>query len=296
MTVTPTDPQDFEALWDYDDPAGTETKFRALLPGTTPGSAYQVELLTQIARCQGLQQQFEAAHHTLDQAQAVLPDNAPRARIRLFLERGRVLNSSGRQPEASRQFREAWQLATAVGEDFYAVDAAHMLAISEPPSEQLAWNQHAIALAEQSTQPRARNWLGSLYNNLGWTLHDQGEAVQALDLFERALELRVQQGKDSDIRIARWCVARCWRSLGRVDEALSAQRALAAEHAAAGSEDGYVDEELGECLLLLGWSGEAQAHFARAHVLLSQDAWLLEAEPARLARLKQLAGDSRPLT
>ena len=296
MTVTPAEPQDFDALWDYDDPAGTETKFRALLPGATPGSAYQVELLTQIARCQGLQQQFEAAHHTLDQAQAVLPDNAPRARIRLFLERGRVLNSSGRQPEASRQFYEAWRLATAAGEDFYAVDAAHMLAISEPPSEQLAWNQRAIALAEQSTQPRARNWLGSLYNNLGWTLHDQGEAVQALDLFERALELRVQQGKDSDIRIARWCVARCWRSLGRVDEALSAQQALAAEHAAAGSEDGYVEEELGECLLLLGRSGEAQPHFARAHALLSQDAWLLEAEPARLARLKQLAGDSRPLT
>ena len=84
-------------------------------------------------------------------------------------------------------------------------------------------------------------------------------------------------------------MARCCRSLGRVDEALAAQQALAAEHAAAGSEDGYVEEELGECLLRLGRPAEARPHFWQAHKLLSQDAWLVEAEPERLARIKQLS-------
>ena len=155
--MTTTEPEDFDALWNYDDPAGTEAKFRAVLAQAVPGSSDELELLTQIARCQGLQRQFEAAHHTLDQVQAQLPAGASRAQIRYWLERGRVFNSSGRKPEASAQFLEAWQAASAAGEDFYAVDAAHMLAISEPPAEQLAWNQRAIAAAEASSQPRARH-------------------------------------------------------------------------------------------------------------------------------------------
>ncbi len=215
MTPTPIEPPDFDSLWDYDDPAGTEAKFRALLPSVAPGSAAHVELLTQIARSQGLQRQFAAAHQTLDQAHALLTEGAARPCIRCHLERGRVFNSSGHQPEASAQFRAAWQLATAACEDFYAVDAAHMLGISEPASEQSAWNRRAIAAAEQSSQPRTRQWLGSLYNNQGWTLHDQGDFPQALDLFERALCFRQAQAKPSEILIARWCVARCLRSLGR---------------------------------------------------------------------------------
>src|SRR5689334_3443270 len=133
MTASPTEPADFDALWDYDDPVGTETRFRPRLASLAPGSAEQVELLTQIARAQGLQRQFEAAHATLDQAQAGLPHAAARVHIRYLLERGRVFNSSGRKAQASVLFLQAWQRATVAGEDFYAVDAAHMLAISAPP-------------------------------------------------------------------------------------------------------------------------------------------------------------------
>ena len=180
-------------------------------------------------------------------------------------------------------------MAQAAGEDFFAVDAAHMLAISQPPAEQTVWNLRAIAAAEQSAQPRARHWLGSLYNNLGWTLHDQGDFAQALDLFQRALRFRETQGKSAEILVARWCVARCLRSLGRTEEALVEQQSLAVAHAAAGTQDGYVEEELGESLLLLGRPADARPHFAQAHALLSQDPWLMESEPARLERLKQLS-------
>ncbi|MFN8565329.1 MAG: hypothetical protein U0703_27730 [Anaerolineae bacterium] len=45
--------ENFDALWDYDHPAETEKTFRALLAQTD--GARRFELLTQIARAQGLQ-------------------------------------------------------------------------------------------------------------------------------------------------------------------------------------------------------------------------------------------------
>ncbi len=291
MTDT-TDPADFDALWNYDDPVATEAAFRPLLARAAPGSGYHSELLTQIARAQGLQRRFDDAHQTLDEVQAGLAAGtaSARAHVRYLLERGRVFNSS-RQPErAVPLFLEAWEAAQAAGEDFYAVDAAHMLGMAEPPERQTEWHLRAIALAEQSRQPRARNWLGSLYNNLGWTLHNQGQHAEALALFEKALAFRREQGQAAETRIAQWCVARALRSLGRVEEALALQRGLLAEHELNGSRDGYVLEEIAECLTALGQPDEAQPFFAQAYAELSQDVWLVENEAARLGRLKAYGG------
>jgi hypothetical protein len=95
------------------------------------------------------------------------------------------------------------------------------------------------------------------------------------------------------IRIARWCVARTLRSLNRVEEALSRQMELKEEFDASGENDGYVHEEIGECLLLLNRAKEARPYFAKAHKYLSQDARLAEKEPERLARLKELGSADR---
>ena len=79
------------------------------------------------------------------------------------------------------------------------------------------------------------------------------------------------------------------RALGRIDEALAAQRALLADHEAAGSEDGFVHEELAECLTARQQADEARPHFARAHELLSADTWFVANEGDRLARLVEMA-------
>jgi hypothetical protein len=160
---------DFDALWNYDDPAATEARFRELLPRAQHGGnrSYHAQLLTQIARAQGLQRKFIDAHATLDTAQALLAPELSVARIRHQLERGRVFNSSQQAEQARPLFQAAWEHAQAEQQDFYAIDAAHMLAIVAPAEQQLAWNLRALALAEQSSQPRARTWLGSLYNNRG---------------------------------------------------------------------------------------------------------------------------------
>lgn len=285
MAETPTD---FDSLWDYNRPGKTEMKFRELLPASTSNQSYHIQLLTQIARAEGLQRKFDEAHQTLDEAESLLTSDLTRARIRYLLERGRVLNSEGYPERARPFFQQAYERALASGEDFYAVDAAHMLAIVEPAEQQLEWNLRAIELAEQSDDPRARKWLGSLLNNLGWTYHDAGRYETALDTFQKALQWREQQGDAETIRVARWCVARTLRSLKRIDEAHAIQTALLQEYEDTGEKSGHVYEELAECLHALGRDGEAQPYFAMAYEELSKDAWLVNNEAPRLQRLKTL--------
>ena len=166
-----------------------------------------------------------------------------------------------------------------------------MLAIAAAsPAETIRWNERALELAEASEDERAQRWQASLLNNLGWARHDGGDYEAALSLFERALTERQKRGSDRETRIARWCVARCLRSLGRLEAALAQQRALLAEGKAAGEAVGFTQEEIGECLLALGRGEAARPYFARAYAALSGDAWLVAEEDARLARLRRLGG------
>ena len=68
---------DFDTLWNYDDPAATERQFRQLLPDAEHSNdkSYLAQLLTQIARAQGLQRRFEDAHQTLDVVSKLLTDD-----------------------------------------------------------------------------------------------------------------------------------------------------------------------------------------------------------------------------
>jgi len=282
---------DFDKLWNFAKPAETEAAFRALLPRARASAApgYLAELLTQIARTHSLRSQFAEAHALLDEAAELVAEAPPRAEVRLLLERGRCFNSAGDRAQAGPLFRRAWDLGREAREHELAVDAAHMLGICEPPDEALAWNHRAIEYAEACGDPEALRWLGALYNNTGWTHFDRGEYPKALELLEKAERWYREHGKPPQIRIARYSVAKTHRMLGRLVEALETQEALKAELTAVGEEDGYVDEELGECLLALGRAAEARPHFARAHALLSADEWFAKNEPTRLERLARLA-------
>jgi tetratricopeptide (TPR) repeat protein len=88
-----------------------------------------------------------------------------------------------------------------------------------------------------------------------------------LEFFEKAEVWQRSKGRIRETRIATWCVARTLRSLGRVEEALSRQMRL--KERSADEEDGYVFEEIGECMLALNRLEEARAYFAKAYGLLS---------------------------
>jgi tetratricopeptide (TPR) repeat protein len=234
---------DFDAQWDFANPEQTEARFREIILQFPEDDPALLELLTQIARAQGLQRKFE----------------------------------------------QALEMAKELQEDFYAVDALHMLAIVRP-DDSIVLNRQAIELAGSSGEERARNWLGSLSNNLGWSYHDRGDYTSALETFEKAETWGQANGQVNETRVASWCVARTLRSLGRVEEALTRQILLKDELEVAGEPDGYVYEEIGECLPALNREEEARPYLLKAHDLLRQDPWLVETEPERLARLKELGG------
>jgi tetratricopeptide (TPR) repeat protein len=257
-----------DELWDFNDPAASEARFRdAHAKAAMPVDA--MELLTQVARAQGLQRKFDEAHATLDTVERELSADDNRVRVRLALERGRVFTSAGDRELARPHFDDAWQRARSAQLDALAVDAAHMLAIVAEGDDALQWNQRASDIAAASEDSRARRWVASLHNNLGWTHHERGDFDTALHHFQVALDAQEKQDKPREVLIARWCVARCLRSLGRVTEALAEQQALLLEWDALGEADGHVHEELAECLQALGRADEAQQHRDRARALLS---------------------------
>jgi len=283
---------DFDALWDYNNPTRTEMKFREILLQVPENEPAFLELLTQIARAQGLQHKFENAHQTLNQVERRLGNVPSRPRIRYLLERGRVFNSSGQHEKARPLFEQALYLAEKISEDFYTIDAIHMLAIVSQPEQSLGLNLRAVKCAEQAGDERARNWLGSLYNNLGWSYHDLGNYELALETFVNAEAWQKSKGKNNEMRIAAWCIARTLRSMNRLEEALSRQMHLKEEFDSSGEKDGYVLEEIGECLLALNRREEARPYFSAAFETLSQDVSLVASDPDRLARLKALGESS----
>ena len=135
----------------------------------------------------------------------------------------------------------------------------------------------------------AQGWLGTLYNNMGWTYFDEAQYTKALELFESAAAFRQQRGQRRREQIARWAVGRTLRALGRLSQALDIQVRLLDERVASGLDaDGQVVEEIAEIRHLQG-SQDARTYFARAYRLLSADPYLVENEPERLARLQALS-------
>jgi tetratricopeptide (TPR) repeat protein len=283
-----------DALWDFEKPAVSAERFRAELEKWPAASAEAQEVRTQIARTLGLQRKFVEAHALLDEIERELARLPAHVRTRYLLERGRSFNSSGAPQRAVPLFAAALELAEAGHDEFYAVDAAHMLGIAAPPAERLGWNLKALALAEAAADPRARGWRASLYNNIGWTYFDDGKPAIALDYWEKALAARQTMGNARTIRIAKWTVARGYRGVGRLDDAEKAQKSLAAELEQAGESDGYVFEELAEIALARGDAKAAQPWAAQAHAALKDDPWLAANEAPRLARLAAIAAGNSP--
>jgi tetratricopeptide (TPR) repeat protein len=229
---------DVTDLWDFDDPAGSEQRFRAaadVAEGTD-----RLVLLTQVARALGLQERYDEGHAVLDH----LAVDDPEVAIRASLERGRLLRSAG-DPEAARpHFEAAAAAARENGLEGLHVDALHMVALVAPAEDQRRLTEEALAVARGATDPVARDWDASLLNNLGMTHADAGEWPAALAAFEEALAARRRIGDPARTRVATWMVGWALRNLGRTDEALAVQTALKAELESVGEEDPYVDEEL----------------------------------------------------
>ena len=263
-TLTPFDP-----LWNYADPAATEAKFKEILnkKNTLSDMSYHLQLLTQIARTYSLRGMFSEAHAMLDEVKEALPDEPRLENVRYHLERGRTYNSSGEKENARKEFEKALTISDIVNNDFYTIDTIHMLAIVSEPDEAIEWNLKGLKKAELSSQERAKNWLGSLYNNLGWSYFDKGDHAKALEIFEKSYDWRKEKGEPRSINIAKWSIARTLRAMGSVEEALQMQRELLSDNI---NPDEYNYEEIIECLKALGRDEEAKTFMAKKEELFKK--------------------------
>jgi tetratricopeptide (TPR) repeat protein len=189
-------PDRLRPLWDFDDLDATESRFRVQLEDESD-DAGRAEVLTQLARVDGLRDDFDGCERLLNAAEA-LAGASVRAKVRIDLERGRKLRSSGDPDGAVPLFEAAFARALEAGEHYLAGDAAHMcaLAVSENRAAMDEWTQRGLDLGER--EPSAAYWAGPLLNNLGWAYLDSGEHEHALELFELALEVRRRDPDNPD--------------------------------------------------------------------------------------------------
>jgi len=194
-----TDP--LRPYWDFDDLDATEIRFREL----------RAEALTQLARVQGLREDYESGERLLDE----VTEQSARVRIRVDLERGRLRRSAGDKAAALPFFQRAFAAAVTAGEEWLAGDAAHMAALAAPDRDAfVAWTNQGLELARGSDA--AAYWEGPLLNNLGWELFDAEEYEQALEAFEQALAVRERDPDNpAAIQHAREAVAEARTALGR---------------------------------------------------------------------------------
>jgi tetratricopeptide (TPR) repeat protein len=176
------------SLWDFDDLDATEQRFRTQLSEESNGAG-RAEVLTQLARIEGLRSDFDSCERLLHEAEEFAGQEVV-VKVRIDLERGRKLRSSGDPVAALRLFEAAFDHACDSGEYYFAGDAAHMcaLAVSDDRAAMEKWTQRGLELGER--EPDAAYWAGPLLNNLGWAYFDAGEHEHGLELFERALEVR----------------------------------------------------------------------------------------------------------
>ena len=139
---TVTDPM---KLWDFNDPAQSERRFREA--AATLSGDDRAAHLTQVARALGLQDKYAEGLQVLD---GVADGGAP-VRIHVALEHGRLLRSMGRPAEALADFVEAERLAKAGGRDDLRIDAMHMIALTADPEDQLTVKRAALNLAGPPT-------------------------------------------------------------------------------------------------------------------------------------------------
>jgi tetratricopeptide (TPR) repeat protein len=267
-------------MWDFADLSATEGRFRGRLAEPIT-DAQRAEVLTQLARVEGLRGDFTVGHQLLADAEALAePDSA--GRVRVLLERGRLLRSSGAAPEALPLFAAAFVLASHRGDEHLAVDAAHMAALVDSTEE---WTQRGVELARKSADPQVRRWIGPLMNNLGWAHHEAGRLTEALDAFQQALAAREQTPEEAhEVEIARYAVAKTLRALGRPAEAAELMGRAVAWSRGVGVPDGWFHEELAEDYAALEWWAEAAEQADTALALLDANQ-----APERVGRLRELA-------
>ncbi len=285
---------DHDGFWSSGNLLDTELKIKSkILP--KQGDFYDLptlELLTQLARVQALQEQYVESDKTLKIVETDLAHHDPKLRrqaeIRLLLEHGRLFALQMIPAKGLVFIKQAMDLALEAENSFFAIDAAVMLTLMNPLKRQNETLQWALTEAESTKDQDSKLWLPFLYIMYSWTLFDTRQLEKALEYFQKALEQPHLPHQKAQTQTIKWSIARTKRALGHFDEALDILNDVRLEFEATGEANGFVYLEIAENLRQQQKEPDAKPYFEMAYNILSKNLWFTDNKETELARMKEL--------
>ncbi|MHC4939630.1 MAG: tetratricopeptide repeat protein [Planctomycetota bacterium] len=177
---------------------------------------FAVEAASQVARCLLLQGKKEDGRVWLAKAAKLVTQEMPKGYSRYLGVRGRFEWKDEKLEKATKTFEAMYAFCTKHELYGRAVDAAHMVAITGTPEQQLEWAHKGIEAAEKG---KFDGWLGPLWNNLGVTYQEKGDWKKALECYRKAREYHWKHGREMNKLAADWAVAMALRETGEVEKA-----------------------------------------------------------------------------
>lgn len=177
-----------------------------------------VEALSQVARSHLAQDRPEEAAVWLERAAQLANENEPLGWSRYIGVKGRFEWKGGDSDKATTTFESMYEYCLEHDLHDRAVDAAHMVALTAGPEQQVEWGKRGIAAAEDGGLD---SWLGPLWNNLGWTYSELGRHDDALKALLKAREYhwKTASGETPKL-VADWSVASAYFKAGDVRKSL----------------------------------------------------------------------------
>lgn len=239
-------------------------------------NASLVEALSMTARSYLIRGEGGQGRPWIERAARLAKPNEPKGWSRFLGVRGRFeWQDQKDNAKATATFKEMYDYCLQHKLYSRAIDAAHMVAITGGPEEQITWAYKGIEAAEASGDT---GWLGPLWNNLGWVYNERKQYDKSLEALLKAREYHHKGKNELPKLIADIFVARAYRMVGNIDEAEKwtakshewAKRLHAQdpENSDYNERLGNTHEELGDIAIARDRREEGLAHFRTARTLL----------------------------
>jgi len=187
-----------------------------LLAEKSGNNSDKVEALSMMARCHLILERKDDGMPFIAKAESLAVDTEPLGWSRFMGVYGRFQWKDEKLKEATSTFETMYDYCLKHKLHSRAIDAAHMVAITGNPEQQIEWGLKGIKAAEEG---KVTGWLGPLWNNLAWTYEEAGELEKSLDAYKKAKEYHYQHGSERNKIVADWAVAHSYRVNGNIDEA-----------------------------------------------------------------------------
>jgi tetratricopeptide (TPR) repeat protein len=192
-----------------------------------------VQALAMTARGHLIRDDMKTGLIWLQRAEQLAKDEEPLGWSRYLGVKGRFEWKKGDNPKATLTFYEMYDYCIEHELFSRAIDAAHMVAITGTPEEQVEWAYKGIKAAELGNED---GWLGPLWNNLGATYWDKAKSEgndkelneKALFCYLKARNYHWKMGSEKSKLIADWAVGSAYRRLGDFEKAGAWLRAVLA--------------------------------------------------------------------